>query len=134
MIDILDEVFAIVAEAAQNVAPEVTVQDDYIDAVSSFPVVTVAEINNSTSAHTIGSRPKENYAAIAFKVEVFSNKVDGKRSECRRIMSAISDALILRNFNRISMQPTPNYRDATVYRLTARFEVVSDSNKQTYRR
>ena len=134
MIDIYDEVFAIVREAAVGVEPNAVVQDAYVPFTAAFPCVTVQEIDNNTSTHVIGSRDKENAARITYQIEVFSNLQDGKRSECRKIMSAISDALILRNFDRILMNAVPNYTDASIYRLTARFQVIADPQNKTYRR
>lgn len=134
MVDIYDEVFAIVRNAAISVEPSATVQDAYISFTASFPCVTVQEIDNSTSVRTIGSRDGENAARVSYQIEVFSNLVDGKRTECRKIMSAISDALILRNFDRVSLNAVPNYTDASIYRLTARFQVIADPQNKTYRR
>lgn len=134
MIDIYEDVFALVYEAAHRVAPTAVIQDAYIPATASFPCVTVQEIDNTTSAKVIGSRAKENAARCSYQIEVYSNKQDGSRTECRTIMAAVSDALIARNFERILLNDVPNYMDASVYRLTARFQTIADANSKTYRR
>lgn len=134
MIDIYDRVFGTVYRAAKGVNGNVTVQDEYIGKPPSFPVVTVQETDNSTASHIIGSRTTENAARVTYQIEVYSNANDTRRSECRAIMAAISDALIASNFDRELLYPTPNYADATVYRLTARFRTIADTNNNTYRR
>lgn len=134
MINIDDRVFAIVFEAVKAVAPEAQICDPHIASPSIFPCVTVQLADNATTPSVIGSRNKARYARITYQVEVYSNKDNGKKSECYKIMAAISDALILRNFQQIVMTPTPNLKDASIYRLTARFQVIADNKNKTYRR
>lgn len=134
MIDIYDRVFGIVYDAARSVNASVAVQDAYIGEPPSFPCVTVLETDNSTAARIIGSRARENAARVTYQIEVYSDKNDTRRTECRSIMAAISDALIANNFERELLYATPNYRDARVYRLTARFRVIADKDNKTYRR
>lgn len=134
MIDIYDRVFGTVYRAAKGANGNVTVQDAYIGEPPSFPLVTVQETDNSTASHIIGNRTTENAARVTYQIEVYSNANDTRRSECRAIMAAISDALIASNFDRELLYATPNYADATVYRLTARFRTIADTNNNTYRR
>lgn len=134
MIDIYDRVFGTVYRAAKGIDPNCDVQDAYTAVPSTFPLVTVQETDNSTAGGIIGSRTRENAARVTYQIEVYSNANDTRRSECRTIMGAISDALIASNFERELLYATPNYADATVYRLTARFRVIADANNNTYRR
>lgn len=134
MIDIYDRVFGTVYRAAKGVNPNCDVQDAYTAVPSTFPLVTVLETDNSTSSHVIGTHNPEKMARVTYQIEVYSNAPDTRRSECRQIMAAVSNALIASNFDRELLYPTPNYADATVYRLTARFRTIADTNNNTYRR
>lgn len=134
MIDIYDRVFAYVYEAVKKLNAEAEVYDAFSQIPPKFPCVTVQELNNTTTASIIGTRNKEKLARISYQIDVFSNANTGRRRECTELMSAINDALIMLNFERVSMQPVPNYLDADVYRITARFEVIADNKNNTYRR
>lgn len=56
-----------------------------------------------------------------------------KKTECKKIIKEINDALYSMNFRRTAMTPVPNMEDATIYRITARFRVATDG-KHFYRR
>lgn len=133
MIDIYDRVFGIVWQAAKGADPSAVVQDSFIEKPPAFPCVTVQETNNVTTTTPIGTRNTEKYARCTYQVEVYA-RGDNRRTICRRIMAAVSDALITANFERELMAATPNYRDNTVYRLTARFRTYADNDNNTYRR
>jgi hypothetical protein len=68
-----------------------------------------------------------------FEINVYSNKAEGKKTECKKIIKEINDALYSMNFRRTAMTPVPNMEDATIYRITARFRVATDG-KHFYRR
>lgn len=133
MIDIYNRVFGIVYLAAKGVDAQASVLDSYTSAPPTFPCVTVQEVNNITTEHPIGTRNTEKFARITYQIEVFTVG-DKRRSESRGIMAAISDALVSLGFERDFMASTPNYADANVYRLTARFRTFADINNNTYRR
>jgi hypothetical protein len=75
----------------------------------------------------------ERHAVLMYQVDVYSNRVYGKKTECRKIMAEIDDAMAGMGFTRTTMTPVPNMNDATIYRLTARYTVLADE-KYTYRR
>lgn len=134
MIDIYDRVFAYIYEAVKKLNAEAEVYDAFTQIPAKFPCVTVQELNNTTTASIIGTRNKEKFARISYQIDVFSNANTGRRRECTELMGAISDALVMLNFQRVSMNPVPNYNDADIYRITARFEVIADDKNNTYRR
>ena len=72
-------------------------------------------------------------AQVMFEVNVYSNKAEGRKSECKSIMAAIDEVLFKMNFKRMALTPVPNMEDATIYRLVARYRVATDG-KHFYRR
>lgn len=76
---------------------------------------------------------KENMVIAMFEINVYSNKAEGKKTECKKIIKEINDALYSMNFRRTAMTPVPNMEDATIYRITSRFRVATDG-KHFYRR
>jgi len=66
----------------------------------------------------------ENASTILFEVNVFSNKVAGAKLQARDIMETVDAEFEKLGFTRTMMSPTPNLADATIYRITARYEGV----------
>lgn len=134
MINIYDRVFGTIYEAVKEVSPDADILNASSAIPSRFPCVTVRELNKTTTVAPIGTRNKAKYARISYQIDAYSNANDGKRADCETIVDAISDALILRNFELVSSMPTPNERNADIYRITARYEVIADDKNNTYRR
>ena len=65
-------------------------------------------------------------AQVMFEVNVYSNKTEGKKTECKEIMKVIDEVLFKMNFKRIAMTPVPNMEDASIYRMVARYRVMTD--------
>lgn len=72
-------------------------------------------------------------AQVMFEVNVYSNKAEGKKTECKTIMNEIDKTLFAMNFKRLALTPVPNMEDATIYRLVARYRVATDGT-HFYRR
>ena len=65
-------------------------------------------------------------AQVMFEINVYSNKAEGKKTECKAIMKIIDDVLFSMNFKRQALTPVPNLEDATTYRLVARYRAMTD--------
>lgn len=133
MIDIEPAVFTEIATALRAAYPEVTVAGEYSNAPSKFPFVSIVEADNYAETRSLSTADAEQYAHLMYEVNVYSNKTGAKKSECRKLLKYIDAMLYQMNFTRISMNPVPNMEDATIYRLNARYEAVSDG-KMNYRR
>lgn len=126
MIDIEAKIFTMIAEALRAAFPGVTVNGEYVNAPSKFPFVSVVEADNYLDTRHLDGADAEKYATVMYEVNVYSNKAAGKKAECRAIVDFIDRMLYGMNFTRISMNPVPNLEDATIYRLNARYEGVTD--------
>lgn len=131
MIDIKSLIFTPIAQAVRS-QYHASVDSDYVRTPSKFPHVSIVETDNYTTPRHLDNGNAEKYATIMIEVNVYSNLTVGKESECRAIMSLVDTMMYGFNFTRISMTPVPNYEDATIYRLTARYRAVSDGTN-TYR-
>lgn len=74
----------------------------------------------------------ENAASVLYEVNVYSNKIGYKKAEAQEIMSFIDEILAKLGFTRTMLNPLPNLADATIYRLTARYEAVVDKDNWIY--
>ena len=131
MIDIENMLFTTVKKALPETVKTGTM---YTQSQSKFPYVTLIVMDNSVYEPFINSARIENAADIMVEVNVYSNKTSGKKEECKKIMKTVDETLSGLNLVRSFCQPTPNLEDATVFRMTARYRAIVDTNSNIYRR
>lgn len=76
----------------------------------------------------------ENHVQVMYEINVYSNKIKGKKTEAKSIMSVIDSEFARLGFTRMMYNPIPNELDATIYRLVARYRAVISKDKVIYRR
>ena len=134
MIDIESEVFDAVASKLRDVYPKLNISGEYVRAPSSFPHVSLIEMDNVAMESTRTSTSNENHALLMYEANVYSNKRTGKKSECRAIATALDEAMQSIGFTRSVFTVVPNMNDATVYRIVARYKAAVSKDKTIYRR
>lgn len=133
MIDVESKVYTPIAVALRDAFSGIFVSGEYVKAPSSFPHVSLVEMDNYTSADRLDTADEERFSTLMYEVNVYSNKTSGKKSECKKIIGFIDDLMYKMNFKRLSLAPVPNMDDATIYRMTARYKVETDG-ENFYRR
>lgn len=133
MIDVESKVYTPIAVALRDAFSGIFVSGEYVKAPSSFPHVSLVEMDNCTSADRLDTADEERFSTLMYEVNVYSNKTSGKKSECKKIIGFIDDLMYKMNFKRLSLAPVPNMDDATIYRMTARYRVETDG-ENFYRR
>ena len=78
MIDIENEVFNRVTKRVREQFPNIFVVGEYVKSPSSFPAVSLMEMDNSSREDTVDSSSNENHANVMYEVNVYSNKTTGK--------------------------------------------------------
>ena len=126
MIDIEAYVFTPVAQAVRAAYDGAFVSGEYVQAPAKFPHISIVEQDNYMSVNRLDNSNTEKYATVMYQVDVYTNKTSGKKKQAREIMSLVDSMMYAKNFTRISMTPVPNYADATIYRLTARYRAETD--------
>lgn len=134
MIDIENDVFLTASKAVRAVYPDIFFVGEYIRTPTSFPCGSLEEKDNRNDIGTQDSGSNENSDIVMYEVNVYSNKINGKKTECKKIVSIVDKAMIDMGFTRIMLQPIPNIDDATIYRMTARYSAGVDNNNKLYRR
>ena len=134
MINIEEELFSNVATATREAFPKVYMVGEYVKSPPSFPCVSLIEMDNSVYTRTQTSLGDENHAQLMYEVNVYSNKKNGKKSECKNIISFIDELMLKYGFTRTMLQPIPNMDDATIYRMIARYSAVVSKDKELFRR
>lgn len=131
MIDCENEVYTRIARVLRDEFPGINIAGEYVNAPSSFPHVSITQSDNSVvSEQMTGSAEM---AQVMFEINIYSNKADGRKTECKAIAKVIDDVMFRMNFKRMALTPIPNMEDATIYRIVARYRAMTDG-KYFYRR
>lgn len=138
MIDIEDDIFDEVSEkvyaAFEKKCPDLLMMSEYVKSPSSFPFISLVEIDNATFRNTQSTDGNENHVAVTYELNVYSNKTSGKKTECKALAGFIDEILLGMNFTRTMLEPVPNQDEATIYRMLGRYRAVISKNKTIYRR
>lgn len=134
MINVENEIFSIVSTKVRNEFPNIYMSGEYVKSPPSFPATSLVEMDNTAYTSTQTSSGNENHATLMYEVNTYSNKVKGKKSECKEIMTLIDNEMEALGFTRTMLQPIPNMDDATIYRMTARYRAVISKDKTIFRR
>ena len=99
---------------------------------TKFPHVLLFESDNSTYTRSLDADLTARHATLTYEAQIYSNKVKGKKSECRKIANQIGDAMAALGFVKTFQQPVHNLDDATVYRIVARYRGVISEDGRIY--
>ena len=133
MIDIGNELYTFVRNRVKALYPAVTFADEY-QGQQTFPICTFHVADNSINTYRIDSGNLENAANLMVEVNVYSNKVSGRKTEANQIMNAVDDSMKIKGFTRTMCNPIPNLADATIYRVIARYVATVDAKNLIYTR
>lgn len=134
MIEILNEIFTSVAVPVREAHPGVVVTGEYTRQPSKFPAVTLDETQNVTVDRLEDSSNEEKFSGLAYRLQVFSNKTNGKKAEARAIFATADSVMRRLGFRRVTYTTTPEIYDSTVYSISATYEAIADANGTIYKR
>ena len=136
MIDIEQRLFQEIVSEIETKYPwgaDVMFANDYIAATQRFPAVTIVERDNRTHVQTMDNGG-ERLAVLDYEVNVYTNSMENRKPEARRIMNAVDEAFIRRGFRRRILEQVPNPEDWSVFRMLARYTAHVDADGVLYRR
>jgi hypothetical protein len=132
MIDYSNPIFNRIAQKVWEVhGKEVRVIGEYVDIPKEFPCVAIDETYNIPTEIDSG---KQKYAAVTYRVQVFSNKRSGKRAEAREIYSTVADEMYDINLMGKTYTTTPDVYNANIYQIRGTFEGVIREDGMIFRR
>lgn len=134
MIDYANTVFTTVATAVRDNHAGVTVVGEYTRKPSKFPTVTLDEISNVMVDHLEDSSNEEKFAGVTYRLQVFSNKQNGKKAEAREIFATADAEMRRMGFRRVSYTTTPEIYKSTVYEINATYEAIVSWEGYVYAR
>lgn len=131
MINIENELYTKVATAVRSQYPSVNILSVDARMPSAFPCVSFVEADNYTALNTFDSGG-EKYATVMYEVNIYSNKVNNQKSECKSILGIIDNIMINNNFTRITTNPI-TMENASIYRMVARYTANVSTAEKIYR-
>ena len=134
MIDVANIVFTTVAKTVRERHAGATVIGEYTRKPSKFPTVTLDEIQNVMVDRLEDSSNQENFAGVTYRLQVFSNKQNGKKSEAREIFATADAEMRRMGFRRVTYTTTPEIYKSTVYEITTTYEAVVSAAGYVYKR
>ena len=134
MIDFENEIFTAVATAVRSAHSGTTIKSEYVRSPASFPTVALSEIDNVNVDALIDSSGEEKYAGLGYRLQVFSNKDSGKKTEAKAIFKTADEVLCGMGFRRRTYSITPEIYNSTIFSITATYEAIADVNGVIYRR
>lgn len=134
MIDVFalqKELQTLIFTPIHNDYSECAMLNAFTSAPPKFPCVAIVLADNGTTSHMRDSSGDDNFHDITLTIDVYSNLVNGKKTQAESIMNIVRGVLLPKNFRQISCRSRSNMNDATVYKLTATFTATVD-NKNTF--
>jgi hypothetical protein len=134
MIDFNSEVFTNVAKRVRDNHVGTTVTGEYTRKPSKFPTVTLDETQNVMVDRMEDSSNEEKFAGVTYRLQVFTNKQNGKKAEAREIFATADAEMRRMGFRRVSYAVTPEIYKSTVYEITATYEAIVSWEGYVYAR
>lgn len=132
MIDAETLVFSYVATELRAQFPGIYVVGETVDTPAQFPAVSIIEADNSIVQRMRTSERVENAASVMFEVNIFSNKITGKKQQAKEIRDIVDERFAELGFARTLCNPITNLQDASIYRIVARYEGKIDKDFRVY--
>lgn len=131
MIDYSNEIFNFVAVALRANYKGIKVVGEYVATPTVFPTVTIDETQN-IPVH-LDSGKENKYAEVVYRVQIFSNKKNGKRAQARDIYASLDASMQSLGFFAQTYTTTPAVYNSEVYCITVTYRGVIDREGKIYR-
>ena len=115
--------FSIVSTALRAEFAGIFVSGEYVPTPPKFPAVSIVEADNRIATR-YRTTEIENGAIVMYEVNVYSNKVSGKKAEAKAVAAVLDNEFRKLGFSRTMKNQVPNMNDATIYRIVCRYEGV----------
>ena len=131
MIDYSNEIFDAVAKHLRSLYKGIQVKGEYVATPAKFPTVTIDEIGNVPAEPDSAKTNK--YADVVYRVQVFSNKENGKRAEARKIYKSVDEKLMELGLFAKTFTTTPAIYNSEIYSITATYGGIIGNDGVIYR-
>ena len=105
----------------------ITVKGEAVNVPPKFPCVCFYEADNYVSREDMDSSADERFATLLYRVDVYTNKASGRKTESKGILGIIRPFLYDRNFTRFSSTPVNDMGDGILH-IAETYRVKTDGN------
>ena len=130
MIDIESLVFDTVFNGMRNVYSSLNITSGYVEENAVFPCVVVHEIGNEPYQRTDTDDCAENYTRVTYQIDVYSDKANTARSECKKLLALADSIMQNMKFRRQRMNEPVN-TSRTIYHQYARYTAIVQAGIST---
>ena len=123
MIDIENLVFDTVYNQLSVLHTSANITAGYEETNAVYPAVIVRQTNSQPYRQSATDDSSENHTRVTFEIDVYSDKKDKGRSECKDILADADAIMQSMKFRRVHMNRPLNV-DRTIWRQYARYEVI----------
>lgn len=132
MTDIENIIINRIDTVLENAGYEDILLSDYENIPSEFPCVVFEQADSYERANTHNSSRENSHDTIVFEADIYSNKKNGAKSECKAIAQIIDAEMASLGFSRTANQPLKPTSDMYKARRFVRYRASVDSNKYIY--
>lgn len=132
MIKVFNELYTLVKNELETNFEGIKASSVYTNTPSSYPFVSIEELDNSIYEQGIDDGKLENFVNVDYELNIYT-KGTKRKSESDKILEVIDDILSSLGFVRTNTYPIPT-NDETLYRVAVRYSGVVSTKKIIYRR
>lgn len=131
MFDIESTVFKSINNEIKAKHSNAVVYSEYHRVPPIFPCVQIILVSALTHKPSGDGDNVENNTVVGFQIDVYT-KGDNKKSSCQNITATIDEKFLSLGFSRTLLTQTTNLEDASIYRITARYDAVISKDYYVY--
>lgn len=132
MIDIFNELYTYLHTALITYDENIKMSSVYTNMPSSYPFVSMEEIENSVYEQTSDSCETENHASVDYEINVYTQNPN-KKSEGDKLAQIVDNLFKENGFVRTSRNVLQS-NDETKYRIILRYHGIVSKDHVIYRR
>ena len=133
MINIENQIFDGLTKALQLYDNKIRTSSVFTNTPSSYPFVSIEEIENSDYEQGITGCQIDNFANVSYEVVVFIKNQDFKKTNANKIANEVDTYMHDKGFVR-EMKYTRQDDNETEYRIYLRYSAVVSKSQEIYRR
>lgn len=132
MIDIHNEIFDRLTKALQSVDGRIKTSSVYTNSPTSYPFVSIEQIENEVYTQGRDCCEIENFASISFEINCYTQGIT-RMSDCYKLLGVADDFMKSIGFTRESITPMQDQNETT-YRIIGRYSGVVGKDHKVYGR
>lgn len=133
MIDIENNLYTSLTDLLTIEFPKINYSSTFVNCPTSYPFVSIEEIDNYTNSKTDDSSGIEKFGNIVYEINVYTKENIKKKSSGKQIAKIIDNYMLNLGFERLSKTPMQGENES-VYRIILRYSAIVSNKNEIFRR